>query len=118
MFTTAYTPDDPQLPAIAKEIIKRTYDKYGTDYPLLLTGANSLWVLKQVIEKAQSLDTTVVKKKWGSLDTVDTIFGPACVCGDETFGIKHHVVASPQGIQLLREDGTLYSELVDVGCIP
>jgi branched-chain amino acid transport system substrate-binding protein len=118
VFTTAYTPGHPKLPAIANEIIKRTYDKYGEDYPLLLTGANSLWVLKQVIEQAQSLDSTVVKEKWESLDRVDTIFGPACVCGEKTWGIKNHVVASPQGIQLLRSDGTLYNDLVDVGCIP
>ena len=74
--------------------------------------------VEQVIEQAQSLDSTVVKEKWESLDRVDTIFGPACVCGEKTWGIKNHVVASPQGIQLLRSDGTLYSDLVDVGCIP
>jgi branched-chain amino acid transport system substrate-binding protein len=116
--TNAVTPNDPNLPDIAKEIIARTYAEYGDEYPLLLTGADSLWVLKQVIEKANSLDPEVVKAAWEASDTLDTIFGPACVSGDETFGQHHHVVPPPQGFQYLDENGDITGLLVDVGCIP
>jgi ABC-type branched-subunit amino acid transport system substrate-binding protein len=118
VITTAYTPTDPALPAVAQEIIKRTFAKYGNDYPLLLTGADSLWVLKEMIEKADSLDPEVVKATWESSDKAQTIFGEACVCGDKTFGIHHHVVAAPQGLQFMDKDGNIMGALVDVGCIP
>jgi branched-chain amino acid transport system substrate-binding protein len=118
VFSTAYSPDEPKLTPTCKEIIKRAQAKYGADYPLLLTGANCLWVLAEVIEGAQSLDPKVVKEYWESLETVDTLFGPACVCGDETFGIANHVVASPQGIQIIKDGVPTSGGLIDVGCIP
>ena len=77
-----------------------------------------MWILKEVIEAAQSLDPTVVKKKWESMDEVDTIFGKAKVCGDKTFGIKHHVVASPQPIQILKGEKEASAGWIDVGVIP
>jgi branched-chain amino acid transport system substrate-binding protein len=116
--TNAVTPTDPNLPDIAKEVISRTYAEYGEDYPLLLTGADSLWVLTQAIEKANSLDPEKVKAAWEASDTLDTIFGPACVSGDETFGQPHHVVPPPQGMQYLDEDGNIAGFLINVGCIP
>jgi branched-chain amino acid transport system substrate-binding protein len=116
--TVAYSLDAPGLPPVAKELIERTYAEYGDDYPLLLTGADSLYVLCQMIEKADSLDPTVVKQTWESTDTIDTIFGEACISGDETFGLHHHVVPAPQGIQYMDENGNIKGILVNVGCIP
>jgi len=108
VFVGAITASDPKMAPLAKEICKRTTAKYGSDYTLYLTGADGLWDLKQVMEKAQSLDPTVVKTTWESMDTIETIFGPGKVCGDETFGIKHHVVAHPLPIQILK-DGKVVS---------
>jgi hypothetical protein len=71
-----------------------------------------------MIEKADSLDPEVVKATWESSDKAQTIFGEACVCGDKTFGIHHHVVAAPQGLQFMDKDGNIMGALVDVGCIP
>jgi branched-chain amino acid transport system substrate-binding protein len=111
--TTLLMVDDPAIPPMAKEIIDRTVAEYGADYPLQFTGANSVWVLAQVIEEAQSLDPTVVKEKWESMSEVETIFGTGIICGDETFGIKHHVVAHPQAIQFLKND-VVASEWIEV----
>jgi branched-chain amino acid transport system substrate-binding protein len=116
--TVAYTPGDPALPPVAQELIDRTFAEYGEEYPLLLTGADSLWVLTKMIEKANSLDPEVVKATWESTDKVETIFGEACVSGDETFGLHHHVVPAPQGLQYMDENGNITGGLVDVGCIP
>ena len=80
-------------------------------------GANSLWVLKQVIEAAQSLDADATKAKWESMDKVETFFGPGKVCGDATQGIKHHLVTHPSPFQALKKGKVVcagYSEPVVV----
>jgi branched-chain amino acid transport system substrate-binding protein len=118
VFTIAYTPKDPNIPSVAKEIINRTVAKYGADYQLEMSGPNCLWILKEVIKAAQSLDPTVVKGKWESMDKVETIFGAAKICGDKTFGIKHHVVASPQPVQILKNDVEAPAGWIDLGVIP
>jgi branched-chain amino acid transport system substrate-binding protein len=108
VFVGALTAGDPDMAPLAAEICKRTTAQYGSEYTLYLTGADGLWDLKQVMEKAQSLDPTVVKATWESMDTIETIFGKGTVCGDEVFGIKHHVVAHSQPIQIIR-DGKIVS---------
>jgi branched-chain amino acid transport system substrate-binding protein len=118
VFTIAYTPKDPNIPPVAKEIINRTVAKYGADYQLEMSGPNCLWILKEVIKEAQSLDPTVVKAKWESMDKVETIFGTAKICGDKTFGIKHHVVASPQAVQTLKDGVEAPAGWIDLGVIP
>lgn len=118
IFTIAYTPNDPNMPPVAKEIINRTVAEFGAGYQLEMSGPNCLWILKGVIEAAQSLDPTVVKEKWESMDQIETIFGPAKICGDKTFGIKHHVVASPQPIQILKDGVESCAGWVDLGVIP
>jgi branched-chain amino acid transport system substrate-binding protein len=118
VFTIAYTPKDPNIPPVAKEIINRTVAKYGADYQLEMSGPNCLWILKEVIKAAQSLDPTVVKRKWESMDQVETIFGTAKICGDKTFGIKHHVVASPQAVQILKDGVETSAGWIDLGVIP
>ncbi len=118
IFSIAYTPSDPHMSTVAKEIINRTVAKFGAGYQLEMSGPNCLWILKGVIEAAQSLDPTVVKEKWESMDQVETIFGTAKICGDKTFGIKHHVVASPQPIQILKDGVEACAGWVDLGVIP
>jgi branched-chain amino acid transport system substrate-binding protein len=118
VFTIAYTPKDQNIPSVAKEIINRTVAKYGADYQLEMSGPNCLWILKEVIKEAQSLDPTVVKSKWESMDKVETIFGTAKICGDKTFGIKHHVVASPQAVQILKDGVETSAGWINLGIIP
>ena len=116
--TVALTPNDPQMAPVAKEMIARTTAKYGEGYQLELAAANCLWILKQVIEAANSLDTAVVKKTFENMDEVETIYGKASVSGDKTFGIKHHVVASPQPIQILKDEKETCPAWIDLGVIP
>jgi hypothetical protein len=52
------------------------------------------------------------------MDKVETIFGTARICGDNTFGIKHHVVASPQPVQILKNDIETSAGWIDLGIIP
>jgi branched-chain amino acid transport system substrate-binding protein len=117
VFTIALTPGDPNMPPIAKEIIDRTTAQYGADYQLEMTAPNCLWVLKEGIEAAQSLDPAVVKAKLESMDEVETIWGTAKICGEQSFGIKH-IVASPQSVQILKDGVETSAGWINLGVIP
>jgi branched-chain amino acid transport system substrate-binding protein len=113
VFSIALTPGDPEMAPIASEIINRVTAEYGADYQLEMTAPNCLWVLKEGIEAAQSLDPTVVKEKLESMDEVETIWGTAKICGEKSFGIKH-VVASPQAVQILKDGAEASAGWVDI----
>jgi branched-chain amino acid transport system substrate-binding protein len=117
VFSVALTPGDPMMPSIASEIIDRVTAEYGADYQLEMTAPNCLWVLKEAIEAAQSLDPTVLKEQLESMDEIETIWGTARICGEETIGIKH-IVASPQSIQVLKDGVETTVKWVDLGFIP
>jgi branched-chain amino acid transport system substrate-binding protein len=110
--------DDPDNTALMNELFSREKAKYGEDYIGRVAGANSLFILTQVIEAAQSLDPTVVKEKWESMDKVETMYGMGTVCGDKTFGINHHFVAHPQPITRIQGGKVIPAGWIDVGTIP
>jgi len=76
-----------------------------------------VYLLKTLIEAAQSLDPTEVKAKFESMDTVDTIYGTGVIGGEETFGIKH-VVAHPLPVQKWENGKAVPAGWMDVGFIP
>jgi hypothetical protein len=84
-------PNHPENPPLVKEV----WEKGGKKPPLFLFQANALYVLTKAIEAADSLDPKVVKKKLESMDKIDTIFGPGLLCGDQSYGIKHHAITHP-----------------------
>jgi len=49
---------------------------------------------------------------------VDTLFGPGRMCGDITYGIKHHAVAHPEPVQVSKEGKSISGGLIDIGLIP
>lgn len=118
VFTVGATPNDPGNPPLMNEMSKRITDKYGKGTSIYLQGANSIWVLKQAIEAAQSLDPTVVKKKWETMDKVETFHGEGRMCGDETYGLKHHAVSHPMPFQVLKDGKVVSGGFVDPGVIP
>jgi hypothetical protein len=71
-----------------------------------------------MIEAAQSFNPRIVKKTWESTDSVSTIFGPAHIGGDKTFGLIHHVVGSPQPIQISKDGMEASGGWIDLGVIP
>jgi branched-chain amino acid transport system substrate-binding protein len=119
VFMASTSADEPGLPPLGKEIIQRYISKHGEETSLILYAANCLYMLKQAIEGAQSLDTDAVKTYWESMDAIDTLEGPGVMCGDQTYGIHHHAVAHPQPIQILGENGKgVAGGLMDIGVIP
>jgi branched-chain amino acid transport system substrate-binding protein len=109
---------NPGNPAVLNEIIKRITTKYGGDAPFYLENSAALYTLIQVIKAAQSIDPTVVKTKWESMDNVDTVFGPGIICGDQTYGIKHHGIAHGMPAQLLDKGQVSFYGWYNVPPIP
>ena len=109
---------NPGNPPLMKEINRRIVTKHGQGTSILLQTANALWVLKQAIEAAQSLDPTVVKAKWETMDKIETLYGPGRMCGDATYGIKHHVVTHPTAITIVENGEPAWGGMIDPGVLP
>lgn len=117
-FSPAITPNAPGNPPQLDEICDRLGTQYEEQGVIYMMTGNSLWVLAQVIEAAQSLDPTVVKDKWEAMDTVETLFGTGILSGDETYGIKHHAIGHPLPYQKLMNGEVSPGGWVDVGPVP
>ena len=118
IFACGIDPNNPDNTDLMKEMIQRIEAKHGKSVSILFQGANSLWILKEVIEAAQSIDPAVVKSKWESMDTVETLFGTGIIGGDKTYGIKHHVVSHPIPFQTAMNGKVSNAGLVNPGPIP
>lgn len=115
--TMIETLNDPEMPPLMAEMAKRVTEQYGTDYPLSYQCITGVYLLKTLIEAAQSLDPTEVKAKFESMDTVDTIYGTGIIGGEVTFGIKH-VVACPVPVQKWENGKAVPGGWIDLGFIP
>jgi branched-chain amino acid transport system substrate-binding protein len=110
-------PPDAELAPVAKEIVDRTIVEYGENYSLYLTAADALWDMKEAIVAADSLDTTAIKDKWESMDTMDTIFGKGYLGGQEIFGINH-AMSHQQAVMIMKDGRAVFGGNVDIGRIP
>jgi len=102
-------------------IMNKIYDKVAAEqgpYPMVMTNANCLYMLKQVIEAAQSLDVKDIAAKWESMETIDTVFGKGYICGNETYGIKNHAVSHPIPLQIIKDGACNIYGWIDIGIIP
>jgi branched-chain amino acid transport system substrate-binding protein len=117
LFVTNVAADDPNLPSLAKEICQKTMAQYGSDWSFFMTAASCLWCLKGAIEAAQSLDPTVVKEKWETMNTIDTIYGTGRMGGEETYGIRH-AVSLPTPIIVVKDGKVTAVDWIDIGVIP
>lgn len=117
LFGIKITSDAPDNPPLIKELVKATVTKYG---PSAMTGscANSLYVLLEAIKAAQSLDPVVVKAKWETMDTIDTLFGPGTMGGEKLYGLKNHANAHPLPVQQVMNGKVTSRGYVDIGRIP
>jgi len=84
-----------QIPSQMQTVMKDWNDTYHVPFVLdALQGWNPLWVLKQAIEKAQSLDPTVVAQALENMTTIETGYGQATMGGKQTYGINAVVAGS------------------------
>ena len=103
LVTQAFTPGSKDNPPELEALMKRSQAKYGANVPLYFETACPLGILVDMIQKAQSIDPTVVKKKWESMDgqTVNSLFGPAVISGTKTYKIKGHGLSHAHPNQIL-----------------
>ena len=95
--------NSPDKTDIIKWIQDRGKARYGHErVAFLIEGFDSVFVLVQAIEKAQSLDPGNVKKAWENMDNIETAYGLAHMGGLETYGLRHAVVG-PRSIEGLEK---------------
>jgi branched-chain amino acid transport system substrate-binding protein len=84
-------PNIPDLPQIAKDVIKMAADKNWQLNSMHVQGFSAVYSLVQAIEAANSLDPKTVAAKWEKMGSIDTIFGPGKMGGLQTYGVNHNV---------------------------
>lgn len=94
------------LGAYTTEGQRKYYDDYIAVYgqpfdPVTPKYHVYLDILVQAIEKAGSLDPTVVKNTMEKVDTWNTIFGPAKFAGQAYYGIKRQIITPVYVSELL-----------------
>lgn len=88
---------DPQMPPIMKTIVEMGRTRYGNANHWHSFGFNTLFILVQAIESAQSLDPAVVARHWRTMESIDTVTGPGKMGGQKTFGLDN-IICQPVGV--------------------
>jgi branched-chain amino acid transport system substrate-binding protein len=120
LVTQAFTPGSKDNPPELEALMKKSQAKYGPAVPLYFETACPLGILLDMIQKAQSLDPTVVKKKWESMDgqTINSLFGPAVISGTKTYGIKGHGLSHGHPNQMLDKGVVTDAGWFEAGPLP
>jgi branched-chain amino acid transport system substrate-binding protein len=93
----------PEMKPVFKNDFLKYTSKAGKSNAWLAWGWNTMWVLAQAIEQAQSLDPKVVADYIrGNAKNIQTLFGPAIISGEKTLGAKAAVCA-PQAIFVVKD---------------
>lgn len=115
VLTLANEPGAPGNPPLYEELYKRRTGERQL-YPVI--GPSSLYALINVIKAADSLDPNVVKAQWEKMSTIETVFGKGINSGDETYGIKHHVLSVPSSYQKAMNGEVTFKGWIEPGPIP
>ena len=107
----------PNTPPLMQQILDARYAAAKGPISVHAQAINVLYMFKQGIEKAQSLDTAAVAKALESLDTIQTPYGPAHLGGLQTYGIKH-AYAHPDQVWKLVDGKPVFGAWIDVGAQP
>ncbi len=92
IYYRTFSVDHPDNSPILNELLHRIHEQEGDDVLLSLEVANSLYVLLNMMQLAESTDPKVVKEVWENTDEIETLNGTGLIGSDEYYGIKHHAV--------------------------
>jgi branched-chain amino acid transport system substrate-binding protein len=106
--------NDPQLTPDMKEVIKRADAKLGKFHQWNLWGWNEVNILVQLLEKAQSFDTTVLANTFRKMTSVKTVWGPGHMCGEKTYGVKNVVCSRVAITEVLPDGNVKHIKWIDV----
>ncbi len=107
----------PNTPPLMQQIIDARYKTAGGPTSIHSQAINVLYMFKQAIEKANSLDTTAVKNAWEQMPTMETPYGTAHQGGLKTYGIQH-AYAHPDQVWQLVDGKPVFGAWIDVGAMP
>jgi branched-chain amino acid transport system substrate-binding protein len=113
----------PDNSTLLKYMLDKTYAKDGQGITTMFEAAQNLWALKQLIEAANSLDTTAVKAQLEKTESIDSLIGKtgtkAYNGGDKTYGIAHHGFFYPEPMQYAGSDGVIkWGGWQEIGVLP
>lgn len=78
------------------EILDKVFELGGdTQRQFLGLAPNAVYMLLKAIEAADSLDPEVVKTKWESQESIQTLYGEGFPTGEQVYGLKNHAWVYP-----------------------
>jgi len=93
MLQACFDFQSPEMPAGVKEAKQFMKDKYGQDLIAShFIGWEQMYILADVIDQAQSLDTAKVRDFWANMTVVNTPVGPGSMSGMEYYGTNNVVI--------------------------
>ncbi len=115
-FGTGLYQGAPDTPKLAQTIIDRIYSQYG-ERSIHCQAVNVLYMMKQAMEKAGSLDTKEVRDAWVKMATMETPYGTAHQGGLQTYGTKR-AYAHPDQVWELSNGQPKFGAWIDIGAMP
>jgi len=89
--------EDPNMPAPMKRLMNMGDQKRH----VFGLAPESLFLLKNAIEAADSLDPAAVRDKWQTLTTIPTLYGDGFPSGNKLYGLTNHAWANPIPVCLI-----------------
>jgi branched-chain amino acid transport system substrate-binding protein len=89
--------EDPNMPAPMKRLMNMGDPKRH----VFGLACEALYLLKNAIEAADSVDPTAVAKKWETLTTIPTLYGDGFPSGNQLYGLTNHAWANPIPVCLI-----------------
>jgi branched-chain amino acid transport system substrate-binding protein len=106
IFTCDEYLESDEMPDMVREVEALLADNYGAVITANhVYGWDALWYVAQAIEEADSIDPLEVAGAWETMDSLDSIFGPVTMGGQQTFGTNH--VAGKLSCITRLEDGAI-----------
>jgi branched-chain amino acid transport system substrate-binding protein len=112
----SFSPDDPQNPAILNELIARL--PKIADIQTSIDWANGLYLITQMMQKADSIEVDKVIAAWESATSVDTLYGSCTLGGEQTYGLKNHVLINSWPAQAIQNGKVVKLGWTETGPIP
>ncbi len=100
-------------------LVETVRELYGDEAASTFDGAaaSTLYIMLQMMQKANSIDPADVAAAWEAGGEVETLYGTATIGGTETYGVENHAVGHPRPVSIMdpeAEDGWEFAGWIDV----
>lgn len=117
--TSTRASDADRNTEIFNDLVEVVRAEYGDDAAGTFDGAaaNTLYIILQMMQRAESIEPADVAAAWEAGGDVDTLYGPATIGGTETYGVENHAVGHPRPVSIMdpeAEDGWYFADWIEV----